>query len=110
MAIALAVLLPMLLLQGWPAEFRQGSVLLGITGVAAFQLLQNFGMERMPAGSSVIVLFGSSAIFTTVLGWVLLGERCTMPMVLALLGSGAGVVLVAIGAGGEIGFPLVGWR
>ncbi len=108
LAIALAVLLPMLLLRGGRPNFGKASVLLGITGVAAFQLLQNFGMERMPAGSSVIVLFGSSAIFTTVLGWMLLGERCTMPMVLALLGSGAGVVLVTIGAGGEIGFPLVG--
>ena len=108
LAIALAVLLPVLVIKGGRPHFGRASVLLGITGVGAFQLLQNYGMERMPAGSAVIVLFGSAVVFTTVLGWVLLGEACSTPMVVALLGSGAGVVLVTIGSGGQIGFPLVG--
>lgn len=108
LAIALAVLLPVLLLKGGRPCFGRASVLLGITGVAAFQLFQNYGMERMPAGSAVIVLFGSSVVFTMVLGCALLGERCSTPMVVALIGSGAGVVLVTIGSGGAIGFPLVG--
>lgn len=109
LTIALAVLIPVLLMQGGRPHIGWPSVLLGVTGVAAFQLFQNVGMERMPAGLAVIVLFGSAVIFTTLLGWVLLGETCSTPMLLALLGSAAGVAVVAVSSDeAALGFPAVG--
>ena len=108
LAIALLAMVPMLLIQGRRPRIGRQAALLGVTGVAAFQLLQNYGLAQMPAGSAVIVLFGSAAVMTTLLGRLLLGETCSTAMSVALLGSAAGVVLVAVGAGGGMSFPIMG--
>jgi drug/metabolite transporter (DMT)-like permease len=101
--IALAVMTPVLLLAGKRPRIGWPSALLGVTGVAAFQLLHNFGIERMPAATALVLVFGASVILTTALGWVTLGESFSMPVLLSLLGSAAGVALVASGAGGAGG-------
>lgn len=110
LAIALAVLLPLLLARGGRLQFGWPAVLLGATGVAAFQLFQNVGMTMMPAGTAVIVLFGSSIVFTALLGWIALGERPNLAILVAMAGSAAGVVLVTIGGDGGTGMdvPVLG--
>lgn len=109
LAIAISVLLPVLVASGCRPQFGRASILMGITGVAAFQLFQNAGMADMPAGPAAIVLFGASVVFTMVLGSVLLGESLSRPLAIALVGSGAGVAIVAIGgSAGEVsGIPMV---
>src|SRR5215218_1262057 len=91
LGIAVAVLLPVLLVQRRRPRFNREAVALGLSGVAAFQLLQNFGMERMPAGTAVVTVLGASVVLSALLGWVVLGERCSMPMMLAMTGCGIGV-------------------
>jgi drug/metabolite transporter (DMT)-like permease len=108
LAIALAVLLPVLALQGRLPRVGWTSVLLGLTGVAASQVLQNLGMAHMPAGPAVIVLLAGTVVLTTGLGWAVLGERCSLPVMLAMVGCAAGVALVAVAGGGALAFPIEG--
>lgn len=109
LAIALMVLVPVLLIQGKRPRIGRSSILLGLSGVAAANLLQNFGMERMPAGSATVVLLGGTVLLTTLLGWIRLGEHCSTPVMLAMSGCGLGIVLVALSGGGAaLAFPIVG--
>ncbi|HET9658949.1 MAG TPA: DMT family transporter [Thermomicrobiales bacterium] len=108
LAIALAVLLPVLALQGRRPRVGWTEVLLGLTGVAASQVLQNLGMAHMPAGPAVIVLLAGTVVLTTGLGWAVLGERCSLPVMLAMVGCAAGVALVAVAGGGALAFPIEG--
>jgi drug/metabolite transporter (DMT)-like permease len=108
LAIAVVVLLPVLMLQGRRPHIGRVSVVLGLTGVAASQVLQNIGMAHIAAGPAAAVLLAGTVVLTTLLGWVVLGERCSPPMMLAMLGCGAGVALVAIVHGETPAFPIVG--
>lgn len=109
LAIALLLLLPVLAVQGRRPHIGRSSVLLGLSGVAASQVLQNLGMKQMPAGPAVIVLLAGTVVLTTVLGWVVLGERCSKPVVAAIAGCGLGVALVAMASGGTaMAFPIEG--
>ena len=108
LTIALAVLLPVLLLQGRRLHVSRTSVLLGLTGVAAAQGLQNIGMERMPAGPAAVMFLAGTVVLTALLGRVALGERCSTPVMLAMVGCGAGTALVAVAHGGALAFPLEG--
>lgn len=108
LAIAVAILMPVLLVQGRRPRFSRESVALGISGVAAFQVLQNFGMERMPAGPAVVTVLAGSVVLTGLLGWVVLGERCPLPVLVAMLGCGVGVALVVMTGGAALSFPILG--
>jgi drug/metabolite transporter (DMT)-like permease len=108
LVIALAVLLPVLMLHGRRLHVSRTSVLLGLTGVTAAQGLQNIGMEQMPAGPAAVVFLAGTVVLTALLGWVALGERCSPPVMLAMVGCGAGAALVAIETGGALAFPLEG--
>lgn len=101
LAIALTVMLPILLARGKRPVFSRCSVLLGLTGVAVFQILQNMGMQSVSAGASVVVLYGAIVILSTVLGRCLLGERCSKGGIAALAITALGVGLVAFHTGGE---------
>lgn len=110
LVIALAVMLPILAARKKRPIVSRCSVLLGLTGVAVFQMLQNVGMQSVSAGASVIVLYGAIVILSSLLGRCLLGERCSKAMVAALAITALGVGLVAFQAGGETGaeMPAVG--
>lgn len=109
LAIALVVLLPVLMLQGRRPRFGWTSVLMGLTGVAAAQVLQNFGMASMPAGPAAVVLLAGTVVFSALLGWMVLGEHCSLPVLLAMSGCGIGVALVAMTHGGAAAaFPIEG--
>lgn len=103
LAIALAVLLPVLFLQGKRPLITRESIVLGATGVALFQILQNTGMQSVSAGGSVIVLYGGVVMMTAILGRCVLGEQCSWRTALALLASAAGVGLVALDVRNEGG-------
>ncbi|MEZ4504478.1 MAG: DMT family transporter [Thermomicrobiales bacterium] len=107
LAIAIAIL-PVLLVQGRRPRFSRESVALGISGVAAFQVLQNFGMERMPAGPAVVTVLAGTVVLTALLGWAVLGERCSLPVLVAMLGCGIGVALVVMTGGAALSFPVLG--
>jgi drug/metabolite transporter (DMT)-like permease len=109
LGIAVAVLAPVLALRGRRPRFGRESIALGLSGVAAFQLLQNFGMVRMPAGSAVVIVLGASVVLTALLSWVVLGERCSLSMALAMLGCLIGVSLVVLlGEGATLSFSIAG--
>ena len=109
LSIAVAVLVPMLALQGRRPRFGRPAILLGLSGVAAAQIIQNFGMERIAAGSAAVVFMAASVVITSLLGWVCLGERCSPIVMLAMLGCGIGVTLVAMaGSGSNVAFPVIG--
>ena len=110
LVIAFCALVPILLVRGtWPLVTRQ-SMLLGITGVALFQILQNTGLQMLPAGPSVLLLYGGTAIFTTLLGRCLLKEPCSFRVAGALAVSALGVGLVAFKSedGRGFGFDWLG--
>lgn len=109
LGIAVAVLVPLLAARGRRPRFDRGTVGLGLSGVAAYQTLQTFGMERMPAGTALVSVLGASVVLTALLSRVVLGERCSPSMALAMLGCGIGVTLVAMSGGGATwSFPVVG--
>ncbi|MCA9859210.1 MAG: DMT family transporter [Thermomicrobiales bacterium] len=110
LAIALVVMLPILLAQGKRPVLSRLSVLLGLTGVAMFQMLQNSGMQSVSAGASVVVLYGGIVILSSLLGWRVLGETCSPMMLGALAISAVGVGLVALTVSGDsdAGLPVVG--
>ncbi len=108
LAIAIAILAPVLLVQGRRPRFSRESVALGISGVAAFQVLQNFGMEQMPAGPAVVTVLAGTVVLTALLGWAVLGERCSLPVLVAMLGCGIGVALVVMTGGAALSFPVLG--
>jgi len=110
LVFALAVLVPILLLQGRRPRITRTAILLGSSGVAAYQVLQNTGMRDVSAGETVIVLYGATAVLTILLGWCVLGERCSILTGLALVASMAGVTLVVISPDQRNGldFPIVG--
>jgi drug/metabolite transporter (DMT)-like permease len=108
LVIALAVLLPVLMVQGRRLRLSRTSILLGLTGVAAAQGLQNIGMAQVPAGPAAVVFLAGTVVLTTLLGWVVLGERCSLPVMLAMAGCGVGVAMVALANSGALAFPLEG--
>lgn len=109
LAIALAVLLPVLMLQGRRPRIGWTSVLMGLSGVAAAQVLQNLGMTRMQAGPAGVVLLAGTIVFTALLGRCVLGERCSTPVLLAMAGCGIGVALVTVvQGGGALAMPIGG--
>lgn len=108
LAIALLVLLPVLAVQGRRPRFGWTSVLLGLTGVAASQVLQNLGMAQVPAGPAAVVMLAGTVVLTALLGWVVLNERCSLPVMVAMAGCGIGVALVAVANAGAMAFPIEG--
>lgn len=108
LVIALAVLLPALMVQGRRPRLSRTSILLGLTGVAAAQGLQNIGMAQVPAGPAAVVFLAGTVVLTALLGWAVLGEHCSVPVMLAMTGCGIGTVLVALANGGALAFPLEG--
>lgn len=96
LAIALCVFLPILAIQKRRPLLTRETLVLGITGVTLVQVLQNTGLQSVSAGAGIVVLFGGMAISTTILGRLVLGERCTKLVCCALILSGAGVATVAL--------------
>ena len=103
LVIALAVFLPILLVQGRLPLISRETVILGVTGVTLVQIFQNTGMQSISASGAVILLYGGVVISSVVLGRLLLGESCSKLVAGALALSAAGVGIVAINVEDQAG-------
>jgi drug/metabolite transporter (DMT)-like permease len=107
-AVALAVLVPLVLLGRGRLALGRMPALLGLTGVALFYALHNLGLHATSGVNASLILDGGTPALTVVLGAIMLGEqprrRSTAGLVISLLGVGV-VVLVA----GPEGFGAVGY-
>lgn len=106
-AIALAVLIPWLLMKRQRIALGRGPALLGLLGVGLFYALHNVGLQRTSAINSSLILDGGTPILTVLLAALVLNERPQRPAVLGLIASFAGVAAVIVGANrafGSVGY------
>jgi drug/metabolite transporter (DMT)-like permease len=106
--IAFAVLRLLLARNG--KQPTRGSVpaLLGLTGVALFCLLQNFGLRYASAANTALIN-GAIPVLTALLAAALLAERLDGRRVAGLLLSGIGVAaVVLLGTGATVGASVLG--
>lgn len=106
-AVALAVLIPWLLMKRQRVALGRGPALLGLLGVGLFYALHNIGLQRTSAINSALILDGGTPILTVLLAALVLNERPHRPAVVGLIASFAGVAAVIVGANralGSVGF------
>ena len=107
-AVALAVLLPLLRRTGAQPATGRGVALLGLTGVVLFGACQNLGLRFADAATTAL-LGGAIPVLTALLAVPVLGERPGGRRLAGLLASLAGVaVVVLLGTGGAPGAAAVG--
>ncbi len=107
-AIALAVLLPLVARTGERPARGGAPALLGLTGVALFCLLQNVGLLYASAATTALIN-GAIPVVTALLAAALLGERLGGWRVAGLLVAGGGVVgVVFLGTGVTLGDAVLG--
>jgi drug/metabolite transporter (DMT)-like permease len=107
-AIALAVLWPLVARNGERPTRGSAPALLGLTGVALFCLLQNVGLRYASATNTALVN-GAIPVLTALLAAALLGERLGGRRVAGLLISGGGVAaVVLLGTGASLSDSVFG--
>ncbi len=94
-AIALAVLWPLVARTGGQPARGRAPVLLGLTGVALFCACQNLGLRYASAGD-IALINGAIPVLTGLLAVPLLGERLGGPRLAGLLASLAGVAAIVL--------------
>lgn len=77
--------------------------LAGFLGISVYHSVLNYAEMRVSAAAAAVII-ASSPIFTAVLARVLLGERTTFRKMLGIGVAFLGVVIVATGESGGIGF------
>lgn len=102
-AVALAVLIPWLLVKRQRIALGRGPALLGLLGVGLFYALHNIGLQRTSAINSSLILDGGTPILTVLLAALILKERPQRPAAMGLIASFAGVAAVIIGANRTFG-------
>jgi len=78
-----------------------GMVLLGLLGIAGYQIALTFGQQTITAGAAVLIVT-LVPIFMALFGTILLGERLTLFGWLGTLVSFAGIALVSFGESGGL--------
>ena len=107
-AIALAVLWPLVARTGARPARGGAPAALGLTGVALFCLCQNLGLRYASAADTALIN-GGIPVLTALLAAALLGERCGERRLAGLLTSLAGVaIVVLLGTGNRLGFTTLG--
>jgi drug/metabolite transporter (DMT)-like permease len=91
--IALAVLVPILLMTGRAPALGRGPALLGVVGVACFFLLQNMGLDRTSATNGAL-LQSFVPVATVMLAFVALGEALSIRRMIALALSVSGALII----------------
>jgi drug/metabolite transporter (DMT)-like permease len=84
-----------LLPRGWPAW--RSLVLLGLTGIAAYNALFFGGLRFAPSSDSILLIPTTNPIWTGLFGGLLLGERLSLRLRLAIGIALAGMLLVLLG-------------
>lgn len=82
----------------WPAI-----ALLGVIGVAVYQLCLSYAMTRVASGAAAVLIALAPAVTTALAAWRL-GESITRRMLAGLGVAFAGAVVVTLGSGAEIRF------
>ncbi len=98
-----ALLVPLKVIRVPPLRMLPKIALLGVVGIAAYQLLLGFAMNKVQAGAAS-VLIALSPVVTSLLATWRLGEPLTRRMLLGLAVAFAGAVSVSLGGGSGIGF------
>jgi drug/metabolite transporter (DMT)-like permease len=81
---------------------------LGLTAVAAYNLLFLYGLDLAPATDGAIIVPGLAPVLTAALAWPLFGERLGVRGALGFVLAFAGLVLVVDPAGGVDSDRLLG--
>jgi drug/metabolite transporter (DMT)-like permease len=107
-AVALAVLWPLVARNGARPTRGAAPAFLGLTGVALFCLLQNVGL-RYASATNTALINGAIPVLTALLAAALLGEHLSGRRITGLLLSGGGVATVVLfGAGATLGDSVLG--
>jgi drug/metabolite transporter (DMT)-like permease len=77
--------------------------LLSLSGITAYHLLLNFGQQTVPAGTASLII-AAGPVFTALLATRFAGERLNALGWLGTLVSLAGVALIVLGRGQDLGF------
>ena len=78
-----------------------GIGLMGLIGVAGYNMAVNYGELTVPAGSASFIV-GSAPIFTSFLAWVFLGERIKTSHWIGIMISFIGVGVIGLAEGGGL--------
>jgi len=107
-AIAYAVLLPLVMRNGGRPTRGGASALLGLTGVALFCLFQNVGLHYASATTTALIN-GGIPVLTALLATALLGERLGRRRLAGLLIAVGGVAaIILLGPGASLGASTLG--
>jgi drug/metabolite transporter (DMT)-like permease len=107
-AIALAVLMPLVARGGGRPATGGATALLGLTGVAFFCLFQNVGL-LFASAANIALINGGIPVLTGLLAAAMLGERLDGRRSAGLLISGGGVAAVVLfGAGATFDASVLG--
>jgi len=96
-AVSGAVMAPVLLWRGFGGLHPGRAAFLALTGGLGFALWVYMGFARAPAAYGAILLPGVLPLYTTLLAWLVLGDRVTPARVLPLLLVVGGVAALAAG-------------
>lgn len=77
--------------------------LLSLSGITAYHLLLNFGQQTVPAGTASLII-AAGPVFTALLATRFAGERLNALGWLGTFVSLAGVALIVLGRGQDLGF------
>ena len=91
------VMLPVLVWRGFGGLDAGRAAFLAVTGGLGFALWIYLGFARAPAAYGAILLPGVLPLYTTLLAWLVLGDRLTPARMLPLLLVVSGVAALAVG-------------
>lgn len=107
-AVAVAILIPLLLLTGRRPALGRIPALMGLIGVFLVYLCQNVGLQYTTAANGALI-HGGIPVLTALLAALLLGECLGRRAAAGIAASLAGVaVVVALGPGAELGISALG--
>jgi drug/metabolite transporter (DMT)-like permease len=87
--------------RGWPAW--RALILLGLTGIAAYNALFFGGLRLAPSSDSILLIPTTNPIWTGIFGALLLGERLSMRLRIAI-GIALGGMLLVLAGGPQASF------
>ncbi|MFF2920843.1 DMT family transporter [Streptomyces celluloflavus] len=107
-SLALAVVAPLLKVRHPRGRDLPRIVLVGASGMSAYQLLLNWGEIHVPAGTASLIVAVVPAI-SALLAAAFLGERLTLAVVAGSAVALGGAALIAVAGGGDTRYTVAAW-